>query len=109
MTIMENERKKREKNIIFHCLVGMKNERKKNRVDEVFHLKIMNSPFFFLPNWWKKEREDGIKKENIKLSTFFHHYTFNNKNILVLCFLSFHFSTIFTKQLTRMIKNINIL
>ena len=42
------------KNVIFHCLVGVKRERKENRVDRIFH---PGPPFFFFNLGKKKKRK----------------------------------------------------
>ena len=63
------------KNVIFHCLVGVKRERKENRVDRIFHPGL---PFFFSSIWGKKKRENGIEKKNTNLPPLFHSSTFKN-------------------------------
>ena len=45
---------KREKNVIFHCLDGVKIERKENRALRVFH---QNPPFFYFQIQMKKKNE----------------------------------------------------
>ena len=62
------------KNVIFHCLVGVKRERKENRVDRIFH---PGPPFFFF-NLGEKKRENGIEKKNTNLAALFHSSTFKN-------------------------------
>lgn len=46
----ENERRKRERNVIFHYLVRVKRKSKENKVDRVLH----PSPFFFLSKLGRK-------------------------------------------------------
>lgn len=62
---MDKERKKKEKNIIFHYLIEMKREREQNRVDEVFCLKIMLSPFFFSFQIGGKKREEMVLRKEV--------------------------------------------
>ena len=49
-------------------------------------------------SWGEKTRENGIKKKSTKLSNFFRSFTFNNKDIKLICSLSFQFSILFTKH-----------
>ena len=84
---MENrERKVRKKNVIFHCLVGLKNERKENGVDEIFH----PSPPIYSFQIRNKREMKMILKEKYKITTIFSFFfsIFNSRDIIVISFSS---------------------
>lgn len=63
-------------------------------LDGIFHL---DPPFFPLPNWEEKGKENDNEKKSKKLSPLFHTSTFNNKGITEIYSLFFHFSILPTK------------